>query len=192
MRVKQIAGPNQTKVCPMCNRDLPLEAYSKGTGMYGRRSICKECDRLLHNTPEVRERRRLRRIERRKTVVGYVEREKQVNLQRILVNEDSYKKYLVRGAKQRASKQKIPFNIDYTDIVIPEYCPLLGIKLVKYLGSGGKKHDDSPSIDRIIPSLGYIKGNVWVISDKANRIKSDTTIEELELLVRNLRDHWIH
>jgi hypothetical protein len=40
MRVKQIAGPNQTKVCPMCNRDLPLEAYSKGTGMYGRRSIC--------------------------------------------------------------------------------------------------------------------------------------------------------
>lgn len=34
MRVKQIAGPNQTKVCPMCNRDLPLEAYSKGTGMY--------------------------------------------------------------------------------------------------------------------------------------------------------------
>lgn len=102
------------------------------------------------------------------------------------------KKYLVRGAKQRASKQKIPFNIDYTDIVIPEYCPLLGIKLVKHLGSGGKKHDDSPSIDRIIPSLGYIKGNVWVISDKANRIKSDATIEELELLVRNLRDHWIH
>lgn len=64
MRVKQIARPNQTKVCPMCNRDLPLEAYSKGTGMYGRRSVCKECDKLLHNTPEVRERRRLRRIER--------------------------------------------------------------------------------------------------------------------------------
>lgn len=41
MRVKQIARPNQTKVCPMCGGDLPLEAYSKGTGMYGRRSICK-------------------------------------------------------------------------------------------------------------------------------------------------------
>lgn len=55
MRVKQIARPNQTKACPICGRDLPLEAYSKGTGMYGRRSICKECDRNLHNTPEARE-----------------------------------------------------------------------------------------------------------------------------------------
>ncbi len=29
MRVKQIAGPNQTKACPICGRDSPLEAYLK-------------------------------------------------------------------------------------------------------------------------------------------------------------------
>lgn len=58
----------QTKVCPKCGKELPLEYYSKGNGMYGRRSICKECDKAIHNTPEARERRRLRRIERRNTI----------------------------------------------------------------------------------------------------------------------------
>lgn len=187
MGIRQVAGPNQMKICPKCNRELPLEAYSKGTGMYGRRSICKECDKELHNTPESRERRRLRRIERRKNIEGYVEREKQVNLNRILSNEDSYKKYLIRSAKQRAVKQGIAFNIDYTDIEIPEYCPLLGIKLIKHLGEGGRKFDDSPSIDKIIPTLGYVKDNIWVISDKANRIKNNATLKELELLVENLK-----
>jgi hypothetical protein len=191
MRVKQIAGPNQTKACPICGRDLPLEVYSKGTGMYGRRSICKECDRNLHNTPEARERRRLRRIERRNTVAGLREKEKQTDLLRLQNNEDAYKKYIIRSAKRRALSQGIPFDIDYTDISIPEYCPLLGIKLNKHVGEG-KLHDDSPSLDKIIPKLGYIRGNVWVISSKANRIKSNVTIEELELLVKNLKDHWVH
>lgn len=191
MRVRQIAGPNQTKVCSICGGDLPLEAYSKGTGMYGRRSICKECDRNLHNTPEARERRRLRRIERRNTVAGLREREKQTDLLRLQNNEDAYKKYIIRSAKRRALSQGIPFDIDYTDISIPEYCPLLGIKLNKHIGEG-KLYNDSPSLDKIIPKLGYVKGNVWIISNKANRIKSDATIEELELLVKNLKNHWVH
>nr|DAO50658.1 MAG TPA: restriction endonuclease [Caudoviricetes sp.] len=191
MRVKQIAGPNQTKACPICGRDLPLEAYSKGTGIYGRRSICKECDRNLHNTPEARERRRLRRIERRNTVAGLREKEKQTDLLRLQNNEDAYKKYIIRSAKRRALSQGIPFDIDYTDIHIPEYCPLLGIKLNKHIGDGGR-FDDSPSLDKIIPELGYVKGNVWIISDRANRIKSDASLEELQLLVKNLENHWVH
>lgn len=36
------------------------------------------------------------------------------------------------------------------------------------------------------------KGNVWIVSRRANMIKSDATLEELELLVNNLRTHWIH
>ena len=58
--------------------------------------------------------------------------------------------------------------------------------------SKGKLHDDSPSLDKIIPESGYIRGNVRVISSKADRIKSNTTIEEPELLVKNLKDHWVH
>lgn len=78
-----------------------------------------------------------------------------------------------------------------SDIEIPEYCPLLGIKLNKHVGEGEAKFD-SPTIDKLIPSLGYTKGNVWVISRRANMIKSDATLEELELLVGNLKTHWIH
>ena len=39
--------------------------------------------------------------------------------------------------------------------------------------------DNSPSIDRLIPELGYIKGNVNVISLRANIIKNNATKDEL-------------
>lgn len=67
------------------------------------------------------------------------------------------------------------FNLEPQDIVIPETCPVLGIKLAL----NTKPQDDSPSIDRIDNSKGYIKGNVHVISFKANRIKNNATPEEL-------------
>jgi hypothetical protein len=40
--------------------------------------------------------------------------------------------------------------------------------------------DASPELDRIVPSLGYVKGNVLVVSRRANRIKTDATVEELQ------------
>lgn len=186
MRIAKVAGPNQTKICPRCGRELSLDCYCKGNGMYERRSVCKECDHELHNTDEQRKKRRLRRDERRKLEDDYVEREKNTNLRRIISNEDSYKKYLLRGAKQRALKQEIPFNITISDIDIPEYCPLLNIRLVRHVGDNPRNTDDSPSIDRIIPELGYVRGNVWVISNRANRLKNNATLEELRLLISNL------
>lgn len=78
---------------------------------------------------------------------------------RIVSNDDSYKKSLIRAAKRRASIENLPFDIDYTDIEIPEYCPLLGIRLNKHVGEGEAKFDSS-TIDKLIPFLGYTKGNV--------------------------------
>lgn len=43
--------------------------------------------------------------------------------------------------------------------------------------------DNSPSIDKVDPELGYIKGNIRVISFKANRMKQDNTKEQLEKLL---------
>lgn len=59
------------------------------------------------------------------------------------------------------------------DIIIPDVCPIMGTKFDR----ADKK--TAPSIDRIVPSLGYIKGNVQVISTLANQMKWNSTREEL-------------
>ena len=89
---------------------------------------------------------------------------------------------LWNGAKQRAKKQRVPFDLDplyMKEIGIPAICPVLGIPINKSPGDGsGERSDNSPSLDKFIPSLGYVKGNVHVISWRANRIKNDGTPEE--------------
>jgi hypothetical protein len=84
---------------------------------------------------------------------------------------------MVRNARNRARKAGVPFNITKDDIVIPSHCPVLGIPLFPRVGRGGG--DNSPSLDKIKPELGYVPGNIIVVSFKANRIKSDATIREL-------------
>lgn len=81
---------------------------------------------------------------------------------------------MVRAAKGRAKKQGVPFDITVEDIVIPEKCPALGIPLNWNIGRG---KDDSPSLDKIIPNRGYVKGNVAVISARANKIKHNASLE---------------
>jgi hypothetical protein len=64
---------------------------------------------------------------------------------------------------------------------IPDVCPILGLTL-NYDGvkkSGWTRTDNSPSIDRIDSSKGYTIGNIQIISWRANRIKNDSTPEEL-------------
>lgn len=92
------------------------------------------------------------------------------------------------AAKTRAKKHHLPFDISIEDVVIPEHCPLLGIKLEK--SKTGRLQYASPSIDKIKPELGYVKGNVWVISWRANTLKSDASLEELKMIVRNWEGSW--
>lgn len=81
-------------------------------------------------------------------------------------------------AKRSLSKKReLPFNLEESDIVIPDVCPVLGIPI--YFGSGNGPKHNSPSLDRLVPSKGYVKGNVNIISQKANRIKNDATLDEL-------------
>ena len=82
--------------------------------------------------------------------------------------------YLLTNAKKRANDLGLPFTIDASDVVVPLVCPVLGIPLFRNKGSKGQG-SNSPSLDRIIPQLGYVKGNVIVMSSLANRIKNDST-----------------
>lgn len=79
-------------------------------------------------------------------------------------------------ARVRAKAKNMKFDLVEADVVIPKRCPVLGIPLRK---GEGAPTDNSPELDRINNKKGYVKGNIMVISRKANRIKSDCTPKEL-------------
>jgi hypothetical protein len=84
-------------------------------------------------------------------------------------------KYLWHSAKSRAQRRGIPFEIDISDVVIPDKCPIFGFPISMF----DKERDRRPSLDQIKPRHGYVKGNTIVISALANRLKSDATWGEL-------------
>ena len=90
---------------------------------------------------------------------------------------------LLENARARSKRDGIEFAITVADIVIPSHCPLLGIPLDP---AAGVRAHGLPSLDRRDNAKGYIRGNIWVISWRANNLKSDATLEELRMLVRGL------
>lgn len=100
----------------------------------------------------------------------------------IAVNKKDLKA-LYNQLKASAKKRAIEFDLtilDLMDLTFPVTCPIFGMPLAF---NRGRVQDDSYSIDRINSSRGYVPGNLIVISQKANRLKSNSTIEELMLIV---------
>lgn len=93
-------------------------------------------------------------------------------------------KLLWERLKQNAKKSDKDFNIDVDDIHIPEYCPYLNIKLSTNLED--RYCQNYYTGDRIDSNLGYIKGNVQVISYLANTMKNNATIEQLIEFSKNI------
>ena len=94
--------------------------------------------------------------------------------------DTAYTRKLLYAARRRATTRQIEFDLTEEDIVIPEYCPILGLKLQPVRGVTGR--DSSPSLDRIDNSKGYVKGNVAVISFRANTLKNNATADELRAI----------
>ena len=92
-------------------------------------------------------------------------------------DENVYIYHMLKRIERRANELSLPFNLDISDLKIPKYCPILNIELKP--GEGKGPSDNSPSVDRIIPELGYIKGNINIISMKANKIKSNCCWEDI-------------
>lgn len=88
---------------------------------------------------------------------------------------------MLKKAKERAKEKGLEFNLTREDIQIPLQCPVLGIFLVRQIG---KASFNSPVLDRLDNSKGYIKGNVNVISQRANRIKSDASWDEINAILK--------
>jgi hypothetical protein len=81
----------------------------------------------------------------------------------------------LQAARRRAKLAGVPFNLRPQDVSVPSRCPVLGTRMV------------GPQLDRINPQRGYVRGNVAVISKRANRLKSDATLKELEAIVAYVR-----
>lgn len=92
--------------------------------------------------------------------------------------------YLLSSVKRRAAERGLPFDLTLEDLKIPDACPVLGIKLTP-LTDG--RCDTAPEVDRVVPERGYVRGNVAVISHRANRIKDNGTAAEHQRIAEWMR-----
>lgn len=99
-------------------------------------------------------------------------------------------KALFLEARSRAKAKGIAFDITLEDIPpMGDRCPLLGHP---FSTREERRSAYSPSLDRINPKKGYVKGNVWIVGYRANLIKNDGTVEEHEAIAAAMRQHLGH
>lgn len=80
--------------------------------------------------------------------------------------------------RHKCEKNSIEFGFTLDDLApFPLKCPVLGLD-IDYFKKGHGGSNFSPSIDRMTPEDGYVAGNVRIISQKANRLKQDSSVEE--------------
>ncbi len=93
--------------------------------------------------------------------------------------------YALINARHRAKKKGLAFNIELGDIDLPDVCPVLGVPLVYGTRdrSAIREVENIPTLDRTRNSLGYTKGNVKVISARANSLKSNADLAEIKRLL---------
>jgi hypothetical protein len=113
----------------------------------------------------------------------YLENKEKLATMNLANKSANPERILWQSAKERAAKFNLDFTITIDDIVIPNHCRILGLPL--YKGSG-RPIENSPSLDRINPKLGYTKDNIQIISFKANTMKSNASKEDLVIFA-----YWI-
>ena len=92
-------------------------------------------------------------------------------------------------AKARAQFLKLPFDLDpeYLESIWTGFCPVLGVEITLY--DSDRSNEFAAELDRFIPSLGYVKGNVHFLSRRANRLKNNVTTKELKQLIEWMEKH---
>ena len=128
------------------------------------------------------------RINNQEKCKDYQIKYRESNRSKLLENQKVWaknnpEKSMFMKTRLRAKKKGIEFNIENTDIQIPETCPILNISIFREFKGGGNKNkgprENSPSIDRLDNAKGYVKGNIQIISHKANVMKNSASPEEL-------------
>ena len=174
------------KICKKCGKEKELtEFYANSSAKDGKRSDCKDCQNKIRDKWAKANKERLSDLAK-----AYRSREDvkaRRNQQQLKWREENLDWELWHKAKKRSEKSGLPFEIERSDIIIPDTCPVLGIPLFITKGTIG---DNSPTIDKVIPEKGYVKDNIVVISARANRIKCDASLEEFELIYNWLKEQY--
>lgn len=176
------------KECRVCKIIKPINMFGINNSIIGGyENRCKECrnnyaaiQRDIH-----RETTNKRYTDRYHSDSEFKEHRKKIQKEVVLKRKYEHpEKNLLSWAKIRANDKNLDFNLELNDIIIPEYCPILNIKL-----NLDSNINTSPSLDRIDINKGYIKGNVQVISMKANTMKNSATFEELKMFTKNILNY---
>lgn len=148
------------KTCNKCKEEKELTEYANCTNKIdGKRSVCKKC-------------RNAQRTDRN----GSSGKREVYNQSQKEYRHKYPVRFMVYDAKRRSEKQGLPFDITEKDLPLPDVCPVLGIPFK--IGTGCI-NEGSPTLDKFVPALGYVKGNVNIISHKANTMKLTATAEEV-------------
>ena len=167
----------ETKICNKCKIEKNKDCYftvrkksRKGTILYCLDFVCIDCKRELG-----RERRAKLKLDPENRI--------KENKRAFEIRGLNPEKEMFIRAQKRAVKKNIIFNIELSDIIIPEICPILEIPLQRNINGAG---DNSPSLDKIINEKGYIKNNIRVVSRLANIMKAHATNEQILLFAKNI------
>ena len=131
-----------------------------------------------------------RELNKEKLMLSAMERRRVVS-----VDPSLWKKWrltrMLSSAKNRAKRQGVDFDltIDYLLTIASDNCPVDGFpmewRVNKEQEAGPAMR--TPSLDKVIPSLGYTKGNVQVICWQYNSWKRNMLVDDMRTLLSYLQ-----
>ena len=115
--------------------------------------------------------------------VDHIRKTKKISAKNNRATKKGHIRAIFNSRKSSAIANGVPFKItlSYAIDIANDYCPVLNTKLNWGIATG-KTTANSPSLDKFNANLGYIVGNVYWISHKANAMKQNATLKEVESL----------
>lgn len=165
-KLRNVILSPESKFCPKCKTNKTASDFSPALGVKnGLSSVCKNC--LATNS------RNKTKIRKERDIVEYKLRN------------------MFNSAKARSKAENCPFDLDFSYLIEKfhsrEFCPYLNIKIN---WDSTKTNPFSPSIDKTIPILGYVKENVEIISHQANTMKNNASKELLIIFAKSILEKF--